>query len=196
MLRRDTNSYQYTGRENDSTGLYYYRARYYDYTAQRFVSEDPIEFKGGSPNLYAYVGNNPMRLIDPYGLAGIEWRTDNGGPEHPVDPATGKQVPLRCESKDTCPEILEKIQNLERTILSHVLWVRQNPGRNDHREDIAGLTCAMAKCIELLNRKDCTKCEGMPKLFPTPNPQLVGAAGSSAMMAILFREMYRAAYGD
>src|SRR5262249_34903361 len=32
--------FQYTGRESDATGLYYYRSRYYDPTLQRFLSED------------------------------------------------------------------------------------------------------------------------------------------------------------
>jgi RHS repeat-associated protein len=36
------NPFQYTGRENDGTGLYYYRARYYSPELQRFISEDPI----------------------------------------------------------------------------------------------------------------------------------------------------------
>src|SRR5713101_2777303 len=36
------NPYQHTGRENDGTGLYFYRARYYSPTFQRFASEDPI----------------------------------------------------------------------------------------------------------------------------------------------------------
>ena len=36
------NAFQFTGRENDGTGLYYYRARYYSPTWQRFISEDPI----------------------------------------------------------------------------------------------------------------------------------------------------------
>ncbi|MGE5894357.1 MAG: RHS repeat-associated core domain-containing protein [bacterium] len=36
------NPFQYTGRENDGTGLYYYRARYYSPDMQRFISEDPI----------------------------------------------------------------------------------------------------------------------------------------------------------
>ena len=36
-----SNPFQYTGRENDGTGLYYYRARYYYPLLQRFVSEDP-----------------------------------------------------------------------------------------------------------------------------------------------------------
>ena len=42
-----TNAFQYTGRENDDTGLYYYRARYSHLGLQRFVSEDPIRFRGG-----------------------------------------------------------------------------------------------------------------------------------------------------
>jgi len=64
----NSNSYQYTGRENDGTGLYYYRARYYHPTLQRFVSEDPIEFRGGDVNLYGYVGNRPTFSGDPLGL--------------------------------------------------------------------------------------------------------------------------------
>jgi RHS repeat-associated protein len=62
-----TNASQYTGRENDGTGLYYYRARYYSPALQRFISEDPIGFKGGDFNLYAYVGNNPINFVDPLG---------------------------------------------------------------------------------------------------------------------------------
>jgi RHS repeat-associated protein len=62
-----TNSFQYTGRENDGTGLYYYRARYYNPTLRRFISHDPLEFETGDPNLYAYVGNDPVSFIDPTG---------------------------------------------------------------------------------------------------------------------------------
>jgi RHS repeat-associated protein len=62
-----TNSSQYTGRENDGTGLYYYRARYYHPRLQRFISQDPIEIRGGSPNLYEYVIDDPINRIDPYG---------------------------------------------------------------------------------------------------------------------------------
>ncbi len=60
--------FQYTGREHDGTGLFYYRARYYSPTLQRFISEDPIGFAAGDPNLYAYVFNSPTNLIDPLGL--------------------------------------------------------------------------------------------------------------------------------
>src|SRR5205085_10413077 len=62
------NPAQYTGRENDGTGLYYYRARYYNPSLQRFISEDPLKFGGGDVNLYAYVGNSPIDFTDPIGL--------------------------------------------------------------------------------------------------------------------------------
>lgn len=61
--------YTYTAREWDrEAGLYYYRARYYDPMAGRFISKDPIGFAGGDVNLYGYVQNNPVNLIDPSGL--------------------------------------------------------------------------------------------------------------------------------
>lgn len=65
--------YDYTGRERDSdTGLLYYRARWYDPKVGRFISEDPIGFKGGDVNVYGYVGSNPVNLNDPTG----QWSTD------------------------------------------------------------------------------------------------------------------------
>jgi RHS repeat-associated protein len=63
----DANTFQYTGRENDPTGLYYYRARYYHPRFGRFIGEDPTGFRGG-PNLYTYAMNSPLRWIDPLGL--------------------------------------------------------------------------------------------------------------------------------
>jgi RHS repeat-associated protein len=75
----DANPFQYTGRENDGTGLYYYRARYYHPTLQRFLSEDPIGFEGGDVNLYGYVANNPLTFIDPLGLDKDQCPQGGGG---------------------------------------------------------------------------------------------------------------------
>lgn len=61
--------YQYTGREYDEfSGLFYYRARWYDSNLGRFLSEDPIGFRGGNSNLFAYVVNNPLNFVDYFGL--------------------------------------------------------------------------------------------------------------------------------
>ncbi|HWO36554.1 MAG TPA: RHS repeat-associated core domain-containing protein [Candidatus Acidoferrum sp.] len=62
-----TNSFAYAGRELDGTGLYFNRARYYSPSLQRFISEDPIRFTGGT-NLYRYAANDPLDFSDPFGL--------------------------------------------------------------------------------------------------------------------------------
>jgi len=60
-----SNAYQFTGRENDSTGLYYYRARYQSPSLARFIAQDPIEFGSSDKNAYSYVSNRPTALLYP-----------------------------------------------------------------------------------------------------------------------------------
>jgi len=92
------NSFQYTGRENDGTGLYYYRARYYSPVLHRFLGEDPILVPftplakglclkmnrtewlltgqltlsradlGQHVNPFLYLKNGPLQGTDPFGL--------------------------------------------------------------------------------------------------------------------------------
>jgi RHS repeat-associated protein len=55
--------------ESDSeTGLYYYRARYYDPAAGRFLNEDPLGFMGGI-NKYGFVRNSPLNWVDRFGTS-------------------------------------------------------------------------------------------------------------------------------
>jgi RHS repeat-associated protein len=90
------NAFQYTGRENDETGLSYLRARYYHPSLGRFLSEDPIGIRGGT-NVYRYGRNNPIRFRDPLGLLvesveqemhdkGFGWMT----PQEAVDEAMAR----------------------------------------------------------------------------------------------------------
>jgi RHS repeat-associated protein len=75
-----TKGYAFTGREWDpETGLYYYRARYYDPRVGRFVSEDPIHSQR-VPNFYAYVANDPVNLMDPSGRIATARRRKKPGP--------------------------------------------------------------------------------------------------------------------
>jgi len=65
------NPFLFTGRRYDTeTGLYYYRARYYNPTIGRFLQTDPIGY-GDGMNMYAYCGNNSITCIDPSGLASV-----------------------------------------------------------------------------------------------------------------------------
>jgi RHS repeat-associated protein len=62
----------FAGRENDGTGLHYFRSRYFSSALQRFTSEDPAGFADG-PNLHSYVHNSPLNFTDPLGLVTIIW---------------------------------------------------------------------------------------------------------------------------
>jgi RHS repeat-associated protein len=83
------NTFGFTGRETDGTGLNYYRARYYDPRLQRFIAEDPIGYLGGL-NFHTYVRNDPANASDPFGLqdgahpvrVGLEWLTGFGPRSH------------------------------------------------------------------------------------------------------------------
>ncbi|MGC2236172.1 MAG: SpvB/TcaC N-terminal domain-containing protein [Pyrinomonadaceae bacterium] len=61
--------YRYSGKErDDSTGLYYYGARYYASWLGRWLNPDPSGTADGL-NLYAFVGGNPITFIDYNGLS-------------------------------------------------------------------------------------------------------------------------------
>ena len=67
----EKNDYLYTAREYDwETGIYYYRARSYDSEIGRFLQQDPEGMVDG-PNMYVYVGNDPVRNTDSLGTFGI-----------------------------------------------------------------------------------------------------------------------------
>lgn len=70
----DVNLYRYSSKEYNPIGIYDFGGRFYDPNIQRFLNRDPLGEVGGV-NLYGYVANNPVNLIDPYGLS---WFSDFG----------------------------------------------------------------------------------------------------------------------
>jgi RHS repeat-associated protein len=111
--------YGYTGRERDpDTVLVHYRARWYDAELGRFLSEDPIGFRGGDVNVYAYVGSNSLNEDDPLGLQGRPRRiSDKIIPPKWSMPLSGDQIDKFKESYDLAQKRLECDEDCRKAIM-------------------------------------------------------------------------------
>jgi RHS repeat-associated protein len=79
----DVNHFRFSSQEIEpASGLYDYGFRFYEPNFQRWLNRDPIQEAGGA-NLYQFVGNNPVRNVDSYGLRGVPVGTY--GPLQPQD---------------------------------------------------------------------------------------------------------------
>ena len=70
-IEEGSEEYLFTGKKMDSTGLYYYGARYYDPELGRFLTRDFKRGKISVPqtlNRYSYCLDNPMKYRDPDGF--------------------------------------------------------------------------------------------------------------------------------
>jgi RHS repeat-associated protein len=157
------NPYRYTARDYDpETGLQYSRARYYDLSVGRFISEDPLGPVIGNLNIYKYVQNNPLTFVDPSGL-----QHSPGGPWHP-DP----WISYGCNVHDSCATLSWKIDIFKKIIASHVAWDLAN-NTNRHQSDIAQHLNGLAWCIELHQLKcvanKCPKTRKVPESAPNPD---------------------------
>ncbi|MEW6100871.1 MAG: RHS repeat-associated core domain-containing protein [Candidatus Omnitrophota bacterium] len=63
------NTRQFLTKETDPTGFIYFGARYYDPRIGRFITPDPLGMIDG-PNMYLYAANNPINVVDLWGLCG------------------------------------------------------------------------------------------------------------------------------
>ena len=58
---------------DDEADTYYVRARHYDPGTGRWLSQDPIKYRGNKRNLFDYVDGRPTTWTDPSGLWGLRW---------------------------------------------------------------------------------------------------------------------------
>src|SRR5206468_10514602 len=76
-------TYKFTGKPvSQTTGLYYYGARWYDPTIGRFISQDPYAGRLSNPqslNPYIYVFDTPTSFIDPTGMDACGWDPSTWG---------------------------------------------------------------------------------------------------------------------
>lgn len=155
-----TSRYTYTGRESDSdTGLLYYRARWYDPEAGRFISEDPIGFEGGV-NFYAYVDNRPLRYTDPFGRQKI---SSNSG-DLPLDEM--------CDTDD-CELLLQDILAIEISLHIRDYVERWEFGGTLDKGHLDRIDLEDAKLKECL-AKYFAKCTGCPPptIIPLRKPNV------------------------
>lgn len=74
QVAKITNNLRFPGQYFDAeNGLNYNLHRTYDPSVGRYIEADPMGWAAGS-NPYAYVGNNPLNRIDPYGLWSLSFQ--------------------------------------------------------------------------------------------------------------------------
>ena len=123
----------------DSIESSYYRARYYDPQAGRFVSEDPLLFFACGANFYSYGFDNPADLNDPSGLSPgvldkvLDWLKPTSAPPPP------------CGPKANCdPDGYRDATPVERSrVLAAAAAERGKPygGKGPNSFDCSGLIC-------------------------------------------------------
>ena len=92
--------FRYQGQyEDEETGLYYNRFRYYDPNTGNYLNQDPIGLAGGNPTLYGYVFD-PSTQIDPFGLDILYHYTNQSGMEGILQTKTIKPSLKELNPKD------------------------------------------------------------------------------------------------
>ncbi|MFN0314570.1 MAG: RHS repeat-associated core domain-containing protein [Burkholderiales bacterium] len=158
------NSVQYTARENDATGLFFYRARYYDPVLKRFVSEDPIGLAGGI-NAHAYVNGDPITYTDPLGLQ-ASWASwgrflKKGAPYYPK--GTPPQGPPKMHQDKGKRENFENHMPDPPVAGSDTVDPLIPDWRNDPKLDLQEPNCVI--------RFVCVCKKNSPRVCPTPAPR-------------------------
>ncbi len=131
------NNFRFPGQYFDEeTGLHYNWHRYYNPETGRYLRTDPIEFSGGDTNFYGYGLNNPIRLINPTGLA---WTTVDAHIRTCLELPTAKErieclegLFEQCADESTNKKIINTITK-ERPLIERLKgggklrYLRQNP---------------------------------------------------------------------
>ncbi|MBI2805644.1 MAG: hypothetical protein HYX68_11760 [Planctomycetes bacterium] len=108
----DHDRYLWTSREYDAElELQYNRARYYDASTGRWLSQDPLGFDAGDSNLYRYVNNAPTLATDPSGLQQRGSYVDEYGKKRIVVPGFEEPRPIFPYKLPSQAELAKQLAN-------------------------------------------------------------------------------------
>src|SRR5262249_38600186 len=111
------NPWLFTGRQFDEeTGLYFYRARYYDCSKGRFLQRDPVGYLDGI-NLYEYVAGHPTIATDPIGLQREQTSSIPRVPFVKLDPLPNRKG-CATENPHCGPDISEHLLQLRNEMIA------------------------------------------------------------------------------
>ena len=189
------NPYTFTGRRFDTaTGLYYFRARYYDSQLGRFIGRDPIGY-AGAVNPYEYVWSSPLRAVDSHGLQpdnldDLIRVTESGryvsgqmtgfGVVDFVDPRPPNRTP-----STPPPVTVRQLSRMERDFLAQVIEAIFIPEKHnplvvrDRREK------AITELVDLLDKVTFVRGPRNPKSFGAIN--VLGASAITINQWVYFR---------
>jgi RHS repeat-associated protein len=159
--------FYFTGRVPVAQDLYYYRARFYDASSGRFISEDPLSFNGGDSNLFRYVSNAPTLLTDSRGLVAPP-RRPTGPIQVNLGEICGVAAPVACYGLGfvTTNPMVGIGCGLASIPVCHAL--SNEPLFTGSPQDIAGVVTSPIPGLPGLITGEA--CSFLPKTWPSPPP--------------------------
>ncbi|MBI2569487.1 MAG: RHS repeat-associated core domain-containing protein [Candidatus Schekmanbacteria bacterium] len=112
------------GLYDPDTGFVRFGARDYDPEVGRWTSRDPVYWASGQPNLYEYVGGDPINLTDVTGYYSIPTGTDPAIEERIHDAMTELREQMASTSCISCKEYFAKANNPQLKNMEE--WTKNN----------------------------------------------------------------------
>ena len=144
--------FTYTCQERETStafvGLYYYNNRWYDSSAGRFISQDPLGFAAGDTNLYRYCDNDPINFTDPTG-----WLPNLCSPQHSKRNVKVDRIAFKQAMSPTDPGTVEELTSATKilSVIDIIITILDQPAAAAY--PIAGHS-AVDKILEVLPEFD------------------------------------------